>query len=189
MGATTGLLCAVEFKANLSALAARRVLAGVSRFRVLWPDLAAKITLQFAYIVFATGYLTFVLHVPLGNQWGFLLLTIFIGSLLGIFLGFFIGVAGRMQYNMKEALCILIMMVSSFFSGLMMDGMQRFIERYVPVFARINPASLIVKSCYSLKIYETYGRYLQNMGIMVVLILILSAGSFAMVRRERYASI
>lgn len=189
MGATTGLLCSVEFKANLSALAARRVVAGVSRFRVLWPDLAAKITLQFTYIVFTVGYLMFVLHVPLGEQWGFLLLTIFVGSLLGIFLGFFIGVVGRMQYNMKEALCILIMMVSSFFSGLMMDGMQRVIERYAPVFAHINPSSLIVKSFYSLNIYETYGRYLQNLGTMLVLVLVFAGGSFVMIRRERYASI
>ena len=189
MGATTGLLCSVEFKADLSALAARRVVAGLSRFQVLWPDLAAKITLQFIYIVFTACYLMFVLHVPLGEQWGFLLLTIFVGSLLGIFLGFFIGVAGRMQYSMKEALCILVMMVSSFFSGLMMDGMQRLVERYAPVFARINPASLIVKSFYSLNIYEAYGRYLQNLGTMLVLILVLAAGSFAMVRRERYASI
>lgn len=189
MGTTTGLACAMKFKANLSALAARRVIAGISRFRVLWPDLAANISLQFLYVVFSVCYLMFVLHVPIGDQWGFLLLTIFVGTLLGIFLGFFVGVAVRLPYNAKEALCILIMMVSCFFSGLMADGIQRLIDRYVPVFAHINPSSLIVKSFYSLNIYDTYGRYLENMGTMASLILILAVGSFVVVRRERYASI
>ncbi len=189
MGTTTGLACAMKFKANLSALAARRVIAGISRFRVLWPDLAANISLQFLYVVFSVCYLMFVLHVPIGDQWGFLLLTIFVGTLLGIFLGFFVGVAVRLPYNAKEALCILIMMVSCFFSGLMADGIQRLIDRYVPVFAHINPSSLIVKSLYSLNIYDTYGRYLENMGTMAILILILAVGSFVVVRRERYASI
>ncbi len=189
MGTTTGLACAMKFKANLSALAARRVIAGISRFRVLWPDLAANISLQFLYVVFSVCYLMFVLHVPIGDQWGFLLLTIFVGTLLGIFLGFFVGVAVRLPYNAKEALCILIMMVSCFFSGLMADGMQRLIDRYVPVFAHINPSSLIVKSFYSLNIYDTYGRYLENMGTMAILILVLAVGSFVVVRRERYASI
>ena len=63
------------------------------------------------------------------------------------------------------------------------------IERYVPVFARINPASLITKACYSLNIYDTYGRYLENMGIMLALTAALAAGSFLIVRRERYAGI
>ncbi len=156
---------------------------------MLWPDLAAKITVQFVYIVFSTGYLMFILKVPLGEQWGFLLLTEFVGSVMGIFLGFFIGVAGKMQYNTKEALCILIMMVSSFFSGLMIDGIQRVVERYVPFFARINPASLIAGAFNSLNIYDTYGRYMESVGTMLIMILILAAGSFMMVRRERYAGI
>lgn len=189
MGAVMGLQCAVEFKANLSALAARRMAAGVSRFRMLWPDLAAKVTLQFVYIIFSVSYLMFALDVPLGDQWGFLLLTLFSGGVLGVFLGFFIGVCGKMPYQMKEALCVTIMMVSSFFSGLMVSGIQRLIERYVPVFARINPASLITKACCSLNIYDTYGRYLENMGMMLALTAALAAGSFLIVRRERYAGI
>lgn len=189
MGATTGLLCAVEFKADLSPLAARRMVAGASRFCMLWPDLAAKVTIQFVYLTFSTGYLMGVLDVPLGNQWGFLLLAIFVGSLLGVFLGFFIGVCGKMSYHTKEGLCILVMMVSSFFSGLMVDGIQRLMERYMPVFARINPATLIAKACCSLNIYDTYGRYLENIGLMLALAVALAAGAFLVVRRERYAGI
>lgn len=189
MGATAGLMSAVEFKANLSDLAARQVVTGTRRFGILLPNLAAKITIQFGYLVFSLCYQMFALNIPLGNQWGFVLLTLFVGDILGIVFGFFIGVLGKMKYSVKESFCIMFMLVSSFFSGLMVAGIMRVIERYVPIFNRINPASLIVKSLYSLNIYDTYEKYFQCMGNMLLLILALGAGAFMMVRRERYASI
>lgn len=189
MGATAGLMSAVEFKANLSDLAARQVVTGTRRFGVLLPNLAAKITIQFVYLVFSLFYLTFALDVPLGNQWGLILLTLLMGDILGIVLGFFIGVLGKMKYSVKESLCVMFMLASSFFSGLMIAGVMRFMETYVPIFNRINPATLIVKSLYSINIYDSYGRYIQNMGTMFLMILALGAGAFALVRRERYASV
>lgn len=189
MGATTGLISAVNFKANLSTLAARQLVAGTNRFRILLPDLSAKITIQFCYIIFSTCYLMFVMKVPLGEKWGLILLTIFIATILGIFLGFFIGVVGKMRESIKEAICVSVMMTSSFFSGLMIAGIRRIVEVYAPIFNFINPASVIVKALYSLNIYDTYERYLQCIGILFILIILLGIGSFTMIRRERYASI
>lgn len=189
MGATAGLMSAMEFKANLTDLAARQVVTGTRRFGILLPNLAAKITIQFVYLVFSLCYLMFALNVPLGSQWGFILLTLFVGDVLGIVFGFFIGVLGKMKYSVKESICVMMMLVSSFFSGLMVAGVMRAMETYVPIFNRINPASLIVKSLYSLNIYDTYERYFQCMGNMLLMILVLGTGAFALVRRERYASV
>ncbi|MCI8484850.1 MAG: ABC transporter permease [Lachnospiraceae bacterium] len=189
MGATIGLMSATEFKANLNPLGTRRVVTGTRRFGILLPDLAANITIQFFYMLFFIGYLTYVLDVHLGDRWGLLLLTVLMGDILGIVLGFLIGVLGKLRYNVKEGLCIMIMMVSSFFSGLMMAGMLRVVETYAPFFNRINPAALIVRALYSLNIYDTYDQYIRCMGNMLLLILILGGGAFGLVRRERYASI
>lgn len=189
MGATTGLMCAIEFKADLSSLAARRVVASTRRFRVLVADLAANITLQFFYLVFSASYLMFALKVPMGNQWGWMLLALFLGCVLGIMMGFFIGVVGRQQESTKEGICVTVMMVSSFFSGLMIADMRWLVESYAPWFACINPASLITKAFYSLNVYETYARYAQSMGMLLLLSLLFGAGALAIVRRERYASI
>lgn len=189
MGATIGLMSATEFKANLNPLGTRRVVTGTRRFGILLPDLAANITIQFVYLLSSIVYLTYVLDVHLGDRWGLLLLTVLMGDILGIVLGFFIGVLGKLQYTIKEGLCIMIMMVSSFFSGLMMAGMLRVVETYAPFFNRINPAALIVRALYSLNIYDTYDQYILCMGNMLLLILILGGGAFGLVRRERYASI
>ncbi|MCI9530556.1 MAG: ABC transporter permease [Lachnospiraceae bacterium] len=189
MAATAGLMCAVEFKADLSSLAARRVVSSAGRFLVLLADLAAVVTMQFLYLVFSAGYLLFALEVPIGNQWGLMLLALFGGCVLGVTLGFFIGVAGKLSENAKEGLCVGIMMVSSFFSGLMVAEMRWLVEEYAPWFARINPASLIVRAFYSLNVYDTYGQYAQCLGSLMALSLLLGAGSFVIIRRERYASI
>ncbi len=189
MGATAGLACAVEIKADLSSLAARRAVSGTGRFPVLLADLAAVVTMQFFYLVFSASYLLFAMKVPMGNRWGLMLLTLFLGCVLGVTLGFFIGVAGKMSENMKEGLCVGIMMVSSFFSGLMVAEMRWVVERFAPWFARINPASLIVRAFYSLNVYETYGQYAQCLGGIAALSLLLGAGAFVIIRRERYASV
>ena len=156
---------------------------------MLLPDLAAKITMQFLYAAFSICYLTFALNVNLGEHLGWMFLTALMGSALGIVIGFFIGVAGKLRYGVKEGLCIGIMLVSSFFSGLMFQGMARIVELYAPVLNQINPATLISKSLYSLNIYDNMKPYAQCMGNMAALIFILGAGAFLLVRRERYAAV
>ena len=189
MGATTGVLSASEFKADLSSLAARRVLASTNRFGILLADLASKITIQFACITFSICYLMYALHVSLGDKMGFILLTALVGSNLGVFLGFFIGTAGKLKRGTREGICIMIMMVSSFISGLMVSEMYRIVENYAPFIHLFNPASLIVKALRSLDIYETYDRYAQCMVSLLILTILLGIGAFVRVRRERYASL
>ena len=189
MGATTGLACAVQFKADLSSLGARRVVSSANRFGVLLADLLAMVTVQFFYLVLSASYLMFALKVPIGEQSGFMLLALLVGCVQGISLGFFIGVVGKLREHTKEGICILFMMVSSFFSGLMVAEMRWLVEEYAPWFARINPATLIVKAFYSLNAYDSYGQYAVCLGSLLALSLILWAGSYAVVRRERYASI
>lgn len=189
MGVSMGLQIAVGFKANLSDLAARRVVSGTSRLEMILPDLLAKITVQFLCTVFAVCYLMFALKISLGDKFGFVLLTTLVGSIVGIFMGFFIGAVGTYRESLKEGVCICSMMLSSFLAGLMVGNMYRFLENHAPIVNRINPASLIVKALYSLNIYEGYDRYAQCMASLLVIAAVLGTGAFAMIRRERYASI
>ncbi|NBH13401.1 ABC transporter permease [Lachnospiraceae bacterium] len=189
MGVSMGLQIAVKFKANLSNLAVRRVVSGTSRFGMLMPDLAARITIQFLCTLCSVCYLTYVMKISLGNKFALLLLTTLVGSIVGIFMGFFIGAIGTYKESLKEGVCVCCMMFSSFLSGLMVGGMYRFLETHAPLVNRINPASLIVKSLYSLNIYEGYERYTQSMASLLTIAVLLGAGAFAMIRRERYASI
>lgn len=189
MGVTMGLESALNFKADLSNLAARRVVASTKRYGLLLPELAAKLTVQFLCTVFSVCYLMYAMKISLGEKFGFVLLTTLVGSMVGIFLGFFIGGIGTYNESVKEGICVSCMLLSSFLSGLMVGGMYHFLERYAPVVNRINPASLIAHALYSLNIYEGYGRYMQCMISLLLLAALLGAGGFFLIRRERYASI
>ena len=112
MGVSMGLEIAVKCKANLSALAARRVVSGTSRLGMLIPDLLAKITIQFLCTVFSVCYLMFAMKIELGDKFGFVMLTTLIGSIVGIFMGFFIGALGTYKESLKEGVCVCCMMLS-----------------------------------------------------------------------------
>lgn len=189
MGATAGVACASNFKADLSNLGARRVIASTNRFRILFSDLAAYVTMQFVYTSFSVFYLVYVLKAPFGNHLGLILLIAFLGNFLSVFLGFFIGLLGGMGETLKEGISVMIMLVSSFLSGLMMEGMYRIVEHYAPVVHLVNPASLIVNALRSLDVYDGYEVYARCAASLVALTVLLGAGAYAMVRRERYASI
>ena len=81
------------------------------------------------------------------------------------------------------------MLFSSFLAGMMVEGMYRFLETHMPVVNRINPASLISHALYSLDIYQGYEKYAQCMVSLLLIAVLLGVCGFALVRRERYASI
>lgn len=188
-GCFSGLSCAVAFKANLSALAARRVVASTNRFAILLPEILAKITAQFICSMIGAAYLQYALGINLGEETGRIVLIILAGSAIGVMNGVFIGSIGKLKEKVKEGICIGVTMVGCFLAGLMVGDMYRIVEEYAPIINRINPAALIVKAFYSLNIYDTYTRYNQCMITLLGLVVFLCIGSYLLVRRERYASI
>lgn len=188
-GCFAGVSCAAAFKADLSALGARRNVASTDRLVILLADICAKITAQFCCTVFGAMYLKYALKVKLGDEMARILLMILVGSAIGVMTGVFVGSIGKIKRSVREGICIGVTMVECFLAGLMTSGMYQLVEKYAPVINRVNPAALIVKAMYSLNIYETYTRYHQCMLGLLVITAVLCVGSYLMVRRERYASI
>ncbi len=188
-GCFAGIDAAIGFKADLSDLAARRVAASTNRFTIMLAEILAKITGQFVCCVIGAGYLEYALGIHLGEETGRIALIILAGSSVGVMTGIFMGSIGNMKESVKEGLCIGFTMLNCFLAGLMLDGMYQYVEQHAPLINRINPAALIVKAFYSLNIYDTYARYNQCMMTLVGITVLLCAGSYLLVRRERYASI
>lgn len=188
-GCFSGVACAVAFKANLSQLAARRVVAGTNRFGILIAEILARITAQFLCTTIGVIYLRYVLGIQLGSKIGRIALIILAGSSVGVMSGVFLGSIGQLKETIKEGLCVGITMFQCFLAGLMWGGMYGLVEQYAPIVNRINPAALIVKAFYSLNIYDTYTRYNQCILMLGGITVLLCIGSYLLVRRERYASI
>lgn len=188
-GCFMGVNCAVESKADLTAVAARRVAASTDRFVTLAADISSALLLQFICSAWALIYLKYVLKVEMGNKLPYLMLLVFVGAYIGVATGFFIGSFGKQSRGTKSGIAIAVTMLECFFSGLMVANMYYVIQEYCPLLNKINPASLLVDAMYSLDIYPTLGRFYQNLSILLVIAVLLSIGSFLAVRRERYASL
>lgn len=188
-GCFSGHTIAIQGKANLSYLAARRVVSCTNKLQMIIADFIGTLLVQFVCSLISLGYLTLILKVDFGNKIPFIIGTIFVGNVIGIATGLFISAVGRQSENVKMGIVISITMTECFLSGLMIQNMRVIVEKYVPILNRINPASLLVDSFYSLNIYDTYERYAKNMMILMIMAVGLCILSYLAVRRERYASI
>ena len=82
-----------------------------------------------------------------------------------------------------------VTMIGSFLSGLMVGSMRVLVESFCPIINKLNPCALITDMFYSLAIYDTLDRYLQNLITLLIISVILSIGGFLMTRRKKYANI
>ncbi len=188
-GCTAGANVAIDNQANLSALAMRKGVSPVKKLVNLFGEMTASFLLQFVITCIGVFYMWLVLKVDFGSHLGYILLAVFAGCLEGVSFGFLIGCIGKISEDTKIGLLMSVTMLLCFLSGLMVQGMRLFVERIVPFINQINPAALISDSFYSLAVYESHSRYLQNIGMLFLLSAVFFLVGVAWVRRERYASL
>ena len=188
-GCTAGANVAIGNQANLSTLAMRKGVSPVRKLVNLLGEMTATFLVQFAITCVSVFYIWLVLKVDLGSHLGYVILAVFAGCLEGVSFGFLIGCIGKIGEDAKIGLLMAVTMILCFLSGLMVQGMRLLVERVAPFFNRINPAALISDSFYSLAVYESHSRYMQNIGTLFLLSAVFFLVGVAMVRRERYASL
>ena len=134
-------------------------------------------------------YLRYILRLDFqGNMTPMLLIT-FLGCLIGVSLGFFVGSLGKMREGVKIGILLAVSMTCCFLSGLMNNTMKDIVEKNIPVLNRLNPAALISDAFYCINVYNDPARYYRNLIILAVMSVLLTGTSFFMIRRERYDSL
>lgn len=188
-GGLQGFTTISALQANLSPLGARRTMSPVGRFRMVAYDLLGGITVHFACVLIVVAYIVFVLGVNFGSKLWLVLLTCFIGSILGVAFGAMISVTSRLKETAKVAVLVSVTMVCCFLSGLMVGGINYIVAEKAPAVAWLNPAARITDAFYCLYYYDTYERYFLNIGIILAMALAMFAVAAIFVRRQRYESI
>lgn len=186
-GGFFGLTSASELKAGESPTGARLAVSPVPKSELIITDCLAMTALEFAISVILLLYLNCVLNVDLGENMPYMLLSCLCGSFCGVMLGMLAGVALNVSASAKEALLVGISLGLCFLSGLMYPAMRLLVEHNAPFFNRINPASLIVDSLYSLDAYGAKERYFTDIALLVVIGVIFTTISVLMLRRSRNA--
>ena len=188
-GCFLGFDSVMTLQANISPVGARRCVGSVSKFRLLMIDFILICIVNYVETIVLFVYMTKVLKLDMGNEWGKNLLIAFLGCLVGVAMGILVGSIGKWKEGTKIAVMLSVSLGSSFLSGLMVSGIKGLIEEKCPIINRINPASLMSDAFYSVAIYQDGSRYVRDVVTMAVLAVIFLAGSFLMVRRVRYDSI
>ena len=188
-GGFQGLVTMTQMQANLSPLGARKTIAPIKRFRLMFYDLLGGFTIQYLCLLVVVAYIRFVLGISFGTKIWMLFLTCLAGSMLGVAFGSMITVMTKLGEQAKVAILITITMICSFLSGMMVGGINYTIAQKAPAVSWINPAARITDAFYCLYYYDTYDRYFLNIGIIIAMTAVMLAITALFVRRRQYESI
>ena len=184
-----GMSCGRRLKADTSPVGMRKCLAPVKRWQFITAEFLATYFVHMISMVILLFYMRFILKIDIGNQFGYILLTCAAGSLLGISVGMFIASFPRLKEAAGISIFLGFSLGSSFLAGLMVSGIKISIQHNAPIISRINPATLIADSLYSLLVYDTHTRYFTNLIMLTIMAVVFCVLSVLMTRRKSYASL
>lgn len=184
-----GAHIAIKNQANLSALGARKCVSPNNKFLSVAAQFLACLLSQFVCILINVFYLYYVLKIEFGTSLPMILITAFIGCIMGIGFGFFIGSIGHLKEPAKMGIMTSVSLLCCFLSGLMIGNMRSVIESICPLINDINPAVLISDSFLTLNIYGTTERYFFNLGGLMAFAVIFTSAGCLIIRRKTYASL
>lgn len=188
-GCFWGMRSSTDLQANLSPLGMRRCIAPTHKLSILLCDTLAALVIQFSCVLILLGFLALAFHIDFGAHIGYVLLTSFVGSLLGILLGTFVGALSQKSEGFKTAILVGTTLTLCFLAGLMYVNMKQIVMQNVPVLAWLNPASLLSDALYSLYMFGPTARFFANLAALGGFCLLFTGGSYLLLRRQRYASI
>lgn len=188
-GAFLGVRASFDSQANLTALGARRSVTPTHKLTLILIDMLVLVAIHFANIMILTIYIGNVLGISLGTDYTSLLLVNFMGSLIGITMGLAFGSLTKLSLNIKMSLTVVITLLPSFFAGLMFANMKNIIEQHVPFINRINPAAVLSDAYYCMGVYQDMDRFVRCIVTLIIMSILFLSAAFLGIRRERYDSI
>ena len=163
--------------------------SGVSRLKYEAAIFLAVFTMQMVCTGIALVYILGILKLRFGGELGGILLTVVLGNLLGIALGYLVSHIGHFSYNKKNTILTLITLGGGAISGLYAVMMKAVIEAKAPIINRINPMSVITDAFYSLNMFGTGDRYFRSIITMICLSAALLVIGALLGRRNQYESL
>ena len=152
-------------------------------------DMLGSLAVHLLTMLVLLCYLLLVLRLDFGNQIGYLLLTVLVGSIVGVSLGALVGAALRIKVEAKTAILITLSLACCFLAGLMVEGISYAIQQNAPAAAWLNPAAKISDAFYCLYYYDNHTRYFMDLGVLCAMAAIFGLGAMACLRRRKYESI
>lgn len=177
-----------NLQANLSATGMRKNVSSNRKVVFILAEFMALLLIHFVVEVISLGYMA-LLGIKFGPRIPEIMLTLFVGCVIGLALGVIIGALSRLGEGAKTGLLIGVSMLMSILADLCAHGIKHEIALHAPIINKINPAALISDTFYALNVYSDHKVFTENIIIMSVEAVVLVTIGMLMVRRNRYASI
>lgn len=188
-GANLGLENTKQLQADQSVIGARRSISPTSKLLAVLSDFAAALTIEMGIYFLLLIYLTQILNINLGNSLANLILIGLCSNMVGVSLGYFLGVFLKGEHRFKESIVTAVVLISNFFAGLMIGEMKYIMECNLPIFNRINPAA-IISDCYQYTcVFDDAKRFYVCILSLLVWNILLFIAAILVLRREKYANL
>ncbi|SDM45349.1 ABC transporter permease [Lachnospira pectinoschiza] len=174
--------------ANLSECGKRFEMAPGHKLKAIFAGILAGTLLQSISNTVVICYVEYCLGLHWGAPIYMVIAITSLASALGISIGTLIGSIFKNEMALSMV-PLAFTMTCSFFSGLMMGGIQQIIKNFCPILNKINPATVFTDSLYQLACYGKTSAYYQDLGIMVLMIAICLIISVLILRRRNYDSL
>ena len=188
-GSVTGLHITVQNQANLSALGARKNCSPTPKSVSMLADLTGSYIMQSACMILCVTFTHFVLKIDFGDRLPLVYVAAVLGGILGVSFGFFFGSVNRFSFEAKIGIVMAVSMFSCFLSGLMMGQMKGIIAEHIPWLNKINPATVVADSLFSLNMYSDYSRFISRIITMLIITAVCTAAGIIVTRRKKYADL
>lgn len=188
-GSMYGLEEVNRVQANLTPHAARLNVAPVHKLKVFAAGMSAAILIHYTGLLALLGYMQFILDINFGDNFFYVALILFIGSILGISMGSVISAVVKKSEGIKIAVVLLISMVGSFLAGMMIGEVKYYIAQKLPILGYLNPANLLSDALYALYYYDTHTRLYINLAGMSIFALVFCSATYLLIRGRKYASL
>ena len=130
-----------------------------------------------------------LINLFLSKLWLIIIVAIIATTVFSICLGILLGMFFKGDIQSRENKTLGIVMLMVFMSGEMIVTLPGYIEKFVPIINRINPATIFNKIFYRIILCENTGDLGTNLLILFVASAVMLAISILILRRETYASL
>lgn len=188
-GGMLGLSVINNSLANMSSKGKRIAVSSNKKSNVILSAIGASYFVSLVGLSILMLFLKFGLKADFGDNLFLIIVLSMLGSLAGISLGTLVASVFKMSEGAKTGVMIAISMFLSVLSGMTGVELKYVIDKNFPIINLINPCNLITDGFYSLYYYDTLNRYIRDISLLVIFIMISFIISFISLRREKYDSI
>lgn len=171
---------------NKSVLAARMYCTPVGIFRRFFSGILASITVALFELIVVMCFIKYILGCELLIEKNTVWAVVVVGLLVGTLFGYFLSGMIKNKTTWRQPIVMSIIIVSSFFAGLVRMDVKYYVEQKFPVLAYINPVNLVSDAFYSLFYQENFMQYVLNLCVLVVFAVLLLIGSLVLTGRRAY---